>query len=196
MKSISLFLMIFLLSIPSLFSQIGIDLGIKGGLNYNGNGNYFKTITNTIESPDRNIGYHLGVYGKLGTKIYFRPELVYTSTKSEYTAGVFELKKIDAPLLAGLKVIGPVSVFIGPTLQYIIDTDLEDATVSDLENNVSVGFNFGIGASLSKLGVDLRYERGFSENETTIILNNTPITPDRLDTRPDQLILSISYRIR
>lgn len=196
MKSISLFIVIFILSIPSVFSQIGIDLGIKGGLNYNGNGNYFKTINNTIESPDRNIGYHLGVYGKLGTKLYFRPELVYTSTKSEYTEGIFELKKIDAPLLAGLKIIGPLSVFIGPTLQYILDTDLEDATVSDLENNVSVGFNFGIGASLSKLGVDLRYERGFSENETTIILNNTPITQDRLDTRPDQLILSVSYRIR
>lgn len=196
MKSISLFIVIFILSIPSVFSQIGIDLGIKGGLNYNGNGNYFKTINNTIESPDRNIGYHLGVYGKLGTKLYFRPELVYTSTKSEYTEGIFELKKIDVPLLAGLKIIGPLSVFIGPTLQYILDTDLEDATVSDLENNVSVGFNFGIGASLSKLGVDLRYERGFSENETTIILNNTPITQDRLDTRPDQLILSVSYRIR
>lgn len=195
MKSICLFSALSLFTITSLFSQTGNGFGIKGGLNYNGNGDYFKTITNTVENPDRNIGYHIGVYGKLGSKLYFRPELIYTSTKSDYDAGTFQLKKIDAPLLAGLKVIGPLSVFTGPALQYIIDTDLEDATVTELENNFSIGIHFGIGVSLNKLGLDLRYERGFSENETTIILNNTNVNPDRLDTRPDQLILSASYKI-
>lgn len=195
MKSICLFSILSLFSIITLFSQTGSGLGIKGGINYNGNGDYFKTITSTIENPDRNIGYHIGIYGKLGSKIYFRPELIYTSTKSDYIAGTFELKKLDAPLLAGLKVIGPVSVFTGPALQFILDTNLDDATVSNVENNFSIGVHFGIGLNFKKLGLDLRYERGFSKNEATIILNNTNVNPDRLDTRSEQLILSASYKL-
>ena len=195
MKSICLFSILSLFTITTLFSQSGSSFGVKGGINYNGNGDYFRSITNTVENPDRNIGYHIGVYGKLGSKLYFRPELMYTSTKSDYTAGTFELRKLDAPLLAGLKVIGPLHVFTGPALQYILDTDLDDATVSDVENNFSIGVHFGIGVNLKKLGLDLRYERGFSENETNIILNNSGLNPDRLDTRPDQLILSASYKL-
>jgi len=195
MKSICLFSVLSVFIMTNLYSQTGSGFGIKGGLNYNGNGDYFTTITSTVENPDRNIGYHIGVFGKLGSKLYFRPELVFTSTKSDYTAGTFELRKLDAPLLAGMKVIGPVSVFTGPALQYILDTDLDDATVNDLETNFSVGLHFGVTLNLNKLGVDLRYERGFSENEANILLNNTTINPDRLDTRPDQLILSISYKL-
>ncbi len=196
MKSVCLFLVFSLFITTAIFSQSGSGYGVKGGLNYNGNGDYFKTISNTAENPDRNIGYHIGVFGKIGAKLYFRPELVYTSTKSDYTAGTFELKKLDSPLLIGLNIIGPLSVFAGPSLQYIIDTNLGDATVSDVENNFSIGVNFGIGVNLNKLGLDLRYERGFSQNEANIILNNTNVNPDRLDSRPDQLILSLSYNFK
>ncbi|MCK5400826.1 MAG: hypothetical protein KAJ28_04265, partial [Flavobacteriaceae bacterium] len=65
-------------------AQTGSSYGIKGGLNYNANGDYFESIGSVAENPDRNIGFHIGVFGKLGSKLYFRPELVYTSTKSDY----------------------------------------------------------------------------------------------------------------
>jgi hypothetical protein len=40
---------------------------------------------------------------------------------------------------------------------------------------------------------DFRYERGFSDNEATFINTNiTNVEADRIDTRPDQLILSLS----
>ena len=51
--------------------------------------------------------------------------------------------------------------------------------------------NFGIGFNFNKVGIDLRYERGFSDNEATF-LNDNNIGTSRLDTRPDQLILSLS----
>ena len=141
------------------------------------------------------MGYHIGVFGKLGNKLYFRPEIVYTKTKSDYDKGDLDVQKIDVPLLVGLKVLGPVNVFAGPSLQYILDTDFGDATVNDIDNDFSVGLNFGIGLNLNRLGIDLRYERGFSDNEATFIDNNNVISLDRLDTRPEQLILSLSYRL-
>lgn len=175
------------------FSQSGNSFGIKGGLNYNANGDYFESIGENAQQPDRNIGFHLGVFGKFGNKLFFRPELVYTSTKSDYDSDDFTMKKIDAPLLIGLKVIGPLNVFGGPSLQYILDTEFDGISISNIENDFSVGLNFGIGLDLNKIGIDLRYERGFNENEAVFIGNNLGDgVVSRLDTRPDQLILSLS----
>ena len=70
----------------TVLAQNGTGFGIKGGLNYNSNGDYFESIGAIAEHPDQNIGYHLGLFGKFGDKIYFRPELVYTSTKSDYNS--------------------------------------------------------------------------------------------------------------
>lgn len=185
-------LALFLVAISSFtYAQSATGFGIKGGLNYNANGDYFESIGSNAKNPDRNVGYHIGLFGKIGNQIYFKPELVYTSTKSDYDDDSFEMQKIDAPLLVGIKVLGPVSVFAGPSFQYILDSDFDGISINDIENDFSVGLNFGIGLNLNKLGIDVRYERGFSDNEATFLGNNG-IGTSRLDTRPDQLILSLS----
>ncbi|WP_281848036.1 outer membrane beta-barrel protein [Olleya namhaensis] len=196
MKNLILTSIATLLVSTCIYAQTESGFGIKGGLNYNGNGDYFESATNNYQNPDRNLGYHIGVFAKVGTKVYFRPELVYTATKSDYIAGEFDLKKLDVPLLVGLKVLGPLHVFAGPSLQYIIDSDFENATINSIQDDFSIGLNFGVGVSFNKIGIDLRYERGFSDNEATLINNNiTTLNSDRLDTRPDQLILSLSVML-
>ncbi|WP_431137431.1 outer membrane beta-barrel protein [Psychroserpens mesophilus] len=174
-------------------AQDGTSFGIKGGLNYNANGDYFESIGNNARNPDRNIGYHIGIFGKIGDRLYFRPELVYTATKSSYNSDDFSMTKIDAPLLIGAKVLGPVSLFGGPSLQYILNTEFEGIDINDIKDDFSLGLNFGIGLNLNKIGIDLRYERGFSNNEALFIDNNLGDgVVSRIDTRPDQLILSLS----
>ena len=186
------FILIIAIAFPTaIMAQNLQGIGLKAGLNYNANGNYFESINNTSQNPDRNVGYHLGLFGKIGDQVYFRPELVYTSTKSDYDNDSFKMQKLDAPLLVGLKVLGPISVFGGPSLQYILDSEFDGVAINDIENDFSIGLNFGIGLNFKKLGIDLRYERGFSDNEATFLGNNG-IDTNRLDTRPDQLIFSIS----
>ena len=182
-------------AIAILISNIAMaqSFGIKVGLNYNANGDYIESLENVVDSPDRNIGYHIGLFGKFGDQLYFRPELVYTATKSDYSDGSFDMKKLDAPLLVGLKVIGPVSVFGGPSLQYILDSDFDDISIDEVESDFTVGLNFGVAVQLNKLGLDLRYERGFNDNEAEFITNNN--INATLDTRPDQLIFSVSYTL-
>lgn len=177
-------------------AQKGTSYGIKAGLNYNSNGNYFKAIGDNAENPERNIGYHVGVFGKIGKRLYIRPELIYTSTKSSYDSEDFSIKKIDAPILVGTKIIGPVNVFIGPSLQYILHTEFNGIDINDIEDDFSLGLNFGLGLNLNKIGIDLRYERGFSNNEVTFIDDNLGTgVVSRIDTRPDQLILSLSIAL-
>lgn len=180
-------------SSSAIQAQSGSGFGLKGGFNYNGNGDYFESIGTNAKNPERNVGYHLGIFAKVGDKLYFKPELIYTSTKSSYDNDEFKMKKLDAPLLIGVKILGPVSVFGGPALQYIVDTEFDGITIDDVHDDFSVGLNFGIGLNFNKFGIDLRYERGFNDNEATFINNNIGTDMiSRIDTRPDQLILSLS----
>jgi hypothetical protein len=177
------------------FSQAGSGFGIKAGVNYTGNGDYINSVSDAIDNPDRNAGYHIGVYGKLGKRLYVRPELVYTFTSSDYNEGNLKINKLDLPVLVGLKVIGPVHVFVGPSFQYLLNTKFNEVKIDAVENDFTVGANFGAGVNLGKFGIDLRYERGFTENEVNFINTNiTRLGNDRLDTRPDQLILSFSLK--
>lgn len=188
---ICLFIFVFMLTNLSI-GQTARGYGIKGGLNYNSNGNYFESASNTYKNPSSNTGFHLGIFGKIGESIYFKPELVYTNTKSDYDQDAFKMQKLDAPLLVGIRVIGPLSAFAGPSFQYILDSKFSGNSISNIEKEFSAGLNFGVAFNLKKLGVDLRYERGFSENEATFINNNIINTENRIDTRPSQLILSLS----
>jgi hypothetical protein len=177
-------------------AQTGSGFGIKGGINYAGNGDFFNSAENAGQSPDRNIGYHVGVFGKLGNKIYVRPELVYTSTTSDYDEGDLRINKLDVPVLVGFKVIGPLNIFAGPAFQYILNSKFDGVTIDNIENDFTVGLNIGAGVSFGKFGLDIRYERGFSENELNFIDNNLlTLNGDRVDTRPDQIILSLSLKL-
>ncbi|GGK24208.1 hypothetical protein GCM10007962_18020 [Yeosuana aromativorans] len=195
MKRLFLFTVFFATISAFTFAQTGSGFGIKAGLNYNANGNYFDSASQNAKHPDRNVGYHLGLFGKIGDQLYFRPELIYTSTKSDYDNDSFKMQKLDAPMLVGLKVLGPISVFGGPSFQYILDSKFGDITVNDVKNDFTVGLNFGIGLNFSKVGIDLRYERGFSKNEATFVNNIGLSNPSRIDTRPDQLILGLSLEL-
>lgn len=189
-------LLIFLLSTGITFSQIEKSWGIKAGLNYNSNGK-LKELSeaggNIIsEKANSKVGYHIGVFGKLDfPKVYLRPELVYTKTKSDYDGADFDMSKLDLPVLLGYKIIGPLSVFAGPSFQYILDTDLEGTDLEDVENDFTVGLNVGAAVQLGNIGLDMRYERGFSNNEASFISNNI----GRVDSRPSQLIFSLSLRL-
>ncbi len=178
------------------FAQSEPGIGLKAGLNYSANGDYFESISAAAQDPDRNVGYHIGLYGKLGRNLYFRPEFVYTKTKSDYNGDVFDVSKLDAPLLVGTRVIGPLHVFGGPAFQYILSSDFDGISIDRVENDFTVGLHLGAGVNLGRLGVDLRYERGFTENEARFINTNiTTIEDSRIDTRPDQLVLSVSISL-
>ncbi len=174
------------------YAQSDRGFGIKGGLNYGSSGDLESTINNTIENPDSDIGFHAGIFVKadLGP-IYVRPELIYTQLNTTYSIGDFKLEKIDLPVLIGIDFIGPLHFFAGPSFQYILDSDLEEVSIGDVADDFSVGAQLGIGLNLGRLGIDLRYERGFNDNEVEI----TGINANRIDTRPEQLILALSLSL-
>ena len=108
------------------FAQSGTGFGIKAGLSYNENGDLVGSVgdaaQNITEGAEGKTGYHVGFWGKLDfPKLYLRPELVYTRTKSTYDfngeSNDYDVSKLDLPVLLGYKIIGPLHVFAGPAFQ-------------------------------------------------------------------------------
>ena len=196
MKKGIFILMLMLSSIT--FAQSG--LGVTGGVNYGDNGKLTYTdVTNAgddvLEGGDRQIGYHLGLfYRKEFNGFFFRPELLYTRTTSSYVYNLenaeYKISKIDVPVLVGLEILGPVHVFAGPSIQYILNNDFEGAKIGDVQNEFTIGAQFGAGIQLGGLGLDVRYERGLKENEANFLDAQTGLR--RIDSRPSQIIFSLS----
>ncbi len=175
--------------------------GLKGGLNYGATGdyeNYSQVIgdASTVAEGKEKTGFHLGAFAKyefLG--IFLQPELVYTRLNTEYDQFDYRVDKIDAPLFLGLNVLGPLNIKAGPSFQYILKNELKntDLTISKVENEITVGYQLGLGLELGSLGFDVRYEGAFDENNAfgqAAADNNF-----KIDSRPSQWILSVSYAL-
>ena len=195
-KSIKTLTFLALLSTTLLQAQF--EFGVKGGLNYDSLGDVdYTDISATDLSAGSKTGYHIGAYGKIDLLLfYLRPEIQFTKINSGFADKNIGLSKIEAPILLGYKILGPLSVFAGPSFQYILNEDVEGTTFTDIEENFTVGLQIGTRISFGRLGLGVRYERGFTDNDVKILGVNGLDVGDRIDTRPNQFIISASYELK
>ncbi len=194
-----------------------LNYGIKGGLNYNSNGD-LSTLQGFEQdlkiSSDRETGYHIGVFTefKLPLWLYVRPELYFSHTKSNYSENNYDselsMNKFDAPVLLGLRFLHFGRFFLGPVFTYVMSTDLENSSVYDnikkiSSDDFSVGGQIGVGVELGKFGADIRWERGLTDTEAEFIGDHTDgyigsgeDAKIKIDTRPQQFIVSIYYKFK
>ncbi|SDS00309.1 outer membrane beta-barrel protein [Gramella sp. MAR_2010_147] len=179
------------------------SFGIKGGLNYGATGEYesFSQVsgdfTSSFEDGENKTGFHAGLFAQfelLG--IFIQPELLYTELNTEYSDFDYKLSKIDAPVLVGINVLGPLNIKAGPSFQYILKNELENTQLSieKVENDITVGYQLGIGLDLGRLGFDVRHEGSFQDN----FAQGGDIAADSgftIDSRPSQWILGVSYTL-
>lgn len=180
-----------------------VDFGIKGGVNYNNNGDAtFSTAGNDVlEGAESKSGYHAGIWFRAKLPIiglYVRPEIVFTQIKNEYLykniSEDYEFKKIDVPVLLGKKVFGFGNIFVGPSFQYILEDEFSFSTLStDDFDKFSVGLQMGFGVEFGPLGVDVRWERGLTNTEANFVETNT--TNVSIDNRTNQIIIGLSFKL-
>ncbi|CAI8163969.1 MAG: Uncharacterised protein [Polaribacter sp. SA4-10] len=192
-----------------------INFGIKGGLNYNSESNkegfrldlddVLLVGENVFKNVETKAGYHLGIWLRAKVPIigiYIRPELVYTSLENSMTytnlggdseVTDFSFQKIDIPVLFGKKFLGVGNIYIGPSFQYILKQGFSMSNISDVKgDDFTIGIQYGVGIELGKIGLDIRWERGFSSIESSIIEGSTNI---EFDTRVNQVIFGLSYKL-
>lgn len=185
---------LFLLTTP-LFGQL--KMGVKAGLNYDSFGGLTATDLSIQNfNADAKTGYHLGIYGHLDLlTFYVRPELQFSKSEGSFgDNGALSLHKLEAPILLGYKVLGPLSIFAGPAFQYVMSEKGENITLGKIKENFTVGLQLGTRLQLGRFGLGIRYERGFTDNEILILSNNDiTIEQGQIDTRAKQWIFSASY---
>jgi len=190
-----MFIALFLVSTLGVTAQ-ETEFGIKGGFNYGATGDLERQsavddLTEIVGGKEKS-GYHIGFFSRLEILgVFLQPELMYTRLNTEYEDFNYKIDKIDLPVLVGVNVFGPLNIKAGPSFQYILNNDLEDTDlkIGDVENDITVGYQLGVGANLGSLGFDLRYEGAFTENTAF----SEEANEFQIDSRPSQWILSLSY---
>ncbi|MEK9751123.1 MAG: outer membrane beta-barrel protein [Flavobacteriaceae bacterium] len=191
---LSLSILIVILGVNSIHAQS--SWGLRGGLNYNSNGEFLSEASEVYKNPKSNAGYHVGLFKKIDLLGFFlRPELVYTSTTSSYNGDDLSMSKIDLPLNLGSGFIGPTYIFAGPSLQYVLSSEFAGVDTASSLKDITIGANIGLGISLNKINIDLRYERGLTEKEMSFLTQKV-YKEARIDTRQDQLILSLLLELK
>ncbi|MBN1414460.1 MAG: PorT family protein [Bacteroidales bacterium] len=196
MKHLTLSIVIMVIFSTTAISQM--HLGIRGGI-------YSTWVTaDKVEigtkdvdfSNKSNLGFHVGIVAEYKTsRVFIQPELLYSSVRcdinidpSEEGLTELELKKIDLPVMVGFK-IGAFKFQAGPMASVLIKDKsfFKDITNSDLRlNSTTFGFQAGVGVDVSRLTLDLKYERMLSRLDDDITNTN-----DNFNARLNQLVFSI-----
>jgi len=167
------------------FAQLPFAIGIKGGINSTKitTDNYSDASYNFSDfKSDAKSGFNLGVFARLGTKVYLQPELLYSlknshSSNSTGTTGTanqsIKLRTIQVPILLGVKVIdlklASIRAFTGPAMSIpmnssSINYDNVSGVVFDTKNykNNIWDWQLGAGVDVGMITLDCRYEWGLS----------------------------------
>lgn len=164
---------LFICSSMMAFSQVlpSFQLGLKGGVNLT------KFSTQNTFSSDNRAGYYGGLWARIGAAgIHLQPELYISGKNTTLKDGngvenKVDFTSLDIPVLIGTK-IGAAGVGIrlntGPVVSFILNKDqsISSAASSAFKGNFkdqNFAWQFGLGADISKLGIDLRYEQGLTK---------------------------------
>ncbi len=181
----ALCLLLVILCLPMVV-RAQLKIGIRGGIStYSedvnpldifvpGGGQQFE-----LDLKNAPLGIHAGLVFniKMG-KFYLQPEVLFNSNTVEYeldgfmlSQAVFEEKYqyLDIPLMLGYR-LGPLRLNGGPVGHVFIDsvTDLVDFGNYDRTfENLTLGWQAGLGLDVWKIGLDVRYEGNFTANGGT-----------------------------
>jgi len=198
-----------------LFASSGLlaqgSLGFQFGLNDDNFGS-IENIGNKIDNYDLDIknstGFQFGFFTEIDLiTFYIRPELNLIFSKSKNAAaysldqGVniaehsYKSSEIQLPIIFGYKVLGPISVFGGPSFKYNLSNS-SNFNLEDIKDKYTLSLLLGSRVKIRYISVGLRYERGLNNNEVLIInANGVDLDNANVDLTTNKLSLNISFDI-
>ena len=198
-----------------LFTSSGLlaqgNLGFQFGLNDDNFGS-IENISNKIDNYDLDIknstGFQFGVFTEIDLiTFYIRPELNLIFSKSKNAAAYsldeginiaehsYKSSEIQLPIIFGYKVLGPISMFGGPSFKYNLSNS-SNFNLEDIKDKYTLSLLIGSRVKIRSISVGLRYERGLNNNEVLIInANGVDLDNANVDLTTNKLSLNISYDI-
>ena len=190
MKNIYLILFIFYSQL--IFCQL--DFGLKFGINLNNSSN----ISIISQDFDSNIskkdydGFNIGGFIALqGFLMDLRGELQYVKIKN---SNDLTQDRVEIPVTIGYKILPFLSLFLGPSFQYVLNERSSTFLLDELADKTTMGLNIGTRLYLGKFQFDIRYERGLNDMESKII-NQNNLNIAKIDSRKSLVSFGLSYKI-
>ena len=185
-------------------------IGVKGGLSTTvisanqliiKNKNDFEQLRLAVNTA--NYGVHFGIFmqAKMGN-FFIQPEVLFNSTSVQYALEDFSnakvvttLKKekfnnLDLPIMLGLK-FGPLRLQGGPVGHVFLSSksDLLDIDgYSQTFENLTWGYQAGVGLDLGKIIIDVRYEGNFKKFGDHMVFEGKNLS---FDNTPSRIIASL-----
>ena len=204
---------IFLFFTTSLLAQG--NLGVNFGLNDDNFGS-IENIKNKIDNYDLDIknstGFQFGVFTEIDLiTFYVRPELNLIFSKSQNATALegdsslnqsisiaehsYKSTDIQVPIIFGYKILGPISIFAGPSFKYSLSNS-SNFDLDDIKDKYTLSLLLGSRVKIRSISVGLRYERGLNNKEVSIInANGVNLDNANVDLTTNKLSLNISYDI-
>lgn len=118
-------------------------------------------------NPEIGGGYQLGAIARVNLPIiYIQPELLFSNSNAKYQwqnqQHTLNYKKIDAPIMVGLKLLWLLRVQFGPVFSLLISAKDNDLDVTSNYSKLSTGYQLGLGLDIFNILIDLKYEIGLS----------------------------------
>ena len=210
-----IFILFFLITSSSLIAQG--NLGVNFGLNDDNFGS-IENIKTKIDDYDLDLknstGFQLGLFSEIDLiTFYIRPEINLIFSKSKngtaFTSAnnnnlietiniaehTYKSTDVQVPIIFGYKVLGPISIFAGPTFKYNLSNS-SNFDLEEIEDKYNLSLLLGTRVKVKSFSLGLRYERGLNNNELLIInANGIDIDNANIDTTTNKLSLNIAYDI-
>ena len=210
-----IFILFFLITCSSLVAQG--NLGVNFGLNDDNFGS-IENIKTKIDDYDLDLknstGFQLGLFTEIDLiTFYIRPEINLIFSKSKngtaFTSAnnniliesiniaehTYKSTDVQVPIIFGYKVLGPISIFAGPTFKYNLSNS-SNFDLEEIEDKYNLSLLLGTRVKIKSVSLGLRYERGLNNDELLIIkANGIDIDNANIDTTTNKLSLNISYDI-
>ena len=202
-------LILFLLLNTTLYSQG--NLGISFGLNDDSFGS-IENISSTIDNYDLDLknatGFQFGVYTEIDLiTFYIRPELNFIFSKANQGSALLtgnatedilkhnlKSSEIQVPIIFGYNILGPLSIFGGPSFKYNLKTSSDIFNLEDIKDKYILSLLLGTRIKMRSIGIDLRYERGLNNSELKIINNQGLNIPNgNIDSTTNRFSILLSY---
>ena len=155
-----------------------------------------------LSIKDAGYGFQFGIYGRIGLLgLYVQPEILLNSNIVRYKLEDLDnldtlaqirstkYQDLDIPVLIMISP-GFFKIYAGPVGHYHYKKISEFTNrdkIKEALNNLTYGYQFGVGITFNSLTLDVRYESNFSNTFKTFIIDDKEF---KIDESPARVIFS------
>jgi hypothetical protein len=145
--------------------------------------------------PEIGLGYQIGIFGRADFPIiHIQPELLFTDSKVKVKSkcpdqdNILQYKKIELPILFGMKILEIGRIQLGPIFSVLLSAKNGNKDIYADCKTITAGYQIGIGVDIQRFMIDLKYEGNLSK-VCTKLMNVT------VDHRESLFLLSVGINL-